>query len=54
MARESGRGLTVDEVRPHAAAALEEVFGLRFEELPTDGDPGPWEQPTHAKLAASR
>jgi lipoyl(octanoyl) transferase len=54
MARETGRPVTVDDVRPQAAAALEEVFGLRFEELPTDGDPGLWEQPTHAKLAASR
>jgi lipoyl(octanoyl) transferase len=54
IAREAGRPVTVDEVRPHAAAALEEVLGLRFEELPTDGDPGLWEQPTHAKLAASR
>ena len=33
MARELGRPLTVDEVRPAAAAALEEVFDLAFEEL---------------------
>jgi lipoyl(octanoyl) transferase len=42
MARELGRPLTVEEVRPYAAAALEEVFSLSFEE-----------QPVHAKLAAS-
>ena len=34
MARELGRPLTVDEVRPHAATALAEVFSLSFEELP--------------------
>ena len=33
IARELGRPVTVDEVRPHAAAALEEVFGLSFEKL---------------------
>lgn len=54
MARELGRPLPVDEVRPAAAAALEEVFGLRFEELPGDEGPGLWEQPIHGKLATSR
>ena len=34
IAGELGRPLTVDEVRPHAAAALEEVFGLSFDEVP--------------------
>ena len=33
IARELGRPVTVGEVRPHAAAALEEVFGLSFDEL---------------------
>jgi lipoyl(octanoyl) transferase len=33
MVRELDRVLTVDEVRPAAAAALEEVFDLAFEEL---------------------
>ncbi len=42
MARELGRPLTVEEVRPYAVAALEEVFSLSFEE-----------HPVHAKLAAS-
>ena len=34
IAEELGRPISVDEVRPHAAAAFEEVFGLSFEELP--------------------
>ena len=33
MARELERDVTVDEVKPTAAAALEEVFDLRFEPL---------------------
>ena len=32
IAREVGRPVSVDEVRPYAAAALGEVFGLRFQE----------------------
>jgi lipoyl(octanoyl) transferase len=52
MARELGRPLTVDEVRPHAAAALEEVFSLSFEELPADAGLELREQPVHANLAA--
>jgi lipoyl(octanoyl) transferase len=32
IARELGRRVTVDEVRPHAVAALEDVFGLQLEE----------------------
>ena len=32
IARELGRPVSVDDVRPHAAAALEEVFGLQLEE----------------------
>jgi lipoyl(octanoyl) transferase len=31
IARELGRPVAVDEVRPHAVAALAEVFGLEFE-----------------------
>ena len=34
VGRELGRPVSVDEVRPHAAAALEEVFGLSFDEVP--------------------
>ena len=33
MARELGRPVTVDEVRPAAAEALAEVFGLELEEV---------------------
>ncbi len=51
IAGELGRPVTVDEVRPHAAEALEDVFDLAFEELPADGGPGLWSQPVHAKLA---
>jgi lipoyl(octanoyl) transferase len=54
IARELGRPVSVDDVRPHAVAALAEVFGLTFEELPADEGPGLWTQPTHARLAASR
>jgi lipoyl(octanoyl) transferase len=54
MALELKRSLTVDAVRPAAVAALADVFSLSFEELPADDGAGLWEQPTHAKLAASR
>jgi lipoyl(octanoyl) transferase len=54
MARELDRPVSVDDVRPAAAAALERVFQITFEELPADEGPGLWAQPTHAKLAASR
>ena len=36
MARELGRPVSVDEVVPHATAALAEVFDLAFEELPAE------------------
>jgi lipoyl(octanoyl) transferase len=42
MARELGRPVAVDEVRPHAVAALSDVFNLQFED-----------QPAYAELAAS-
>lgn len=54
IARELGRPVTVDEVRPHAAAALSGVFGLELEELPAGGGAGLWEQPIHGTLAARR
>jgi lipoyl(octanoyl) transferase len=44
MAKELGRPVPVDDVRPAALAALAEVFGLEFEELPAD---------VGARLAAS-
>jgi lipoate-protein ligase B len=52
MARELDSPLSVDEVRPAAAAALADVFDLDFEELPADEGAGLWAQPTHAKLTA--
>lgn len=51
MARELGRPLTVEEVRPAAASAIAEVFDLVFDDLPADGDPGLWAQPRHEQLA---
>jgi lipoyl(octanoyl) transferase len=52
IARELGQPVTVDEVRPLARTALGEVFGLSFEELPTDEGHGLWSQPIHGNLAA--
>ncbi|MBD0329142.1 MAG: lipoyl(octanoyl) transferase LipB [Thermoleophilia bacterium] len=51
MARELGRPLSVDDVRPHAAAALAEVFDLALEPIPADEGHGLWPQPLHARLA---
>ncbi len=51
VAREAGRPVTVDEVRPHAVAALEEVFGLELEPLPVEDGAGLWAQPVHAGLS---
>jgi lipoyl(octanoyl) transferase len=53
IARELGRPVAVDEVRPHAVAALADAFGLELEELPADDGPGLWAQPRHAGLTAS-
>ncbi len=50
MARELGRAVGVDEVRPAAIAAIEQVFGLELDALPAD-DAGLWPQPVHGKLA---
>jgi lipoyl(octanoyl) transferase len=52
IARELGRPVTVDEVRPLAHDALADVFELQLEPLPADGDHGLWAQPIHAQLAA--
>ena len=52
LARELDRPLTVDEVRPLAATALEEVFGLTLEELPAEDSAGLWPQPVHEKISA--
>ncbi len=54
IARELGRPVSVDEVRPHAVAALEEVFGLELEALPAEDGHGLWPQPVHGQIAGSR
>jgi len=51
MARELGRPLSVDEVRPSALQAFGHVFGLTFEELPADEGAGLWPQPIHARVS---
>jgi lipoyl(octanoyl) transferase len=52
VAREAGRPVSIDDVRPLAVAALEEVFGLDLEPLPTEDGAGLWAQPVHAGLSA--
>ena len=52
IARETGNAVAVDDVRPHAVAALEEVFGLELEELSADEGIGLWAQPIHAGLSS--
>jgi lipoate-protein ligase B len=51
MSIEAGRTVTVDETRPFAAAALEEVFGLELEQLPAEDGAGLWPQPVHERMA---
>jgi lipoyl(octanoyl) transferase len=52
IARELERPIGVEDVRPAAIAAIAEVFGLEFEELPVDDGAGLWPQSIHASLAA--
>ena len=52
MARELGRPIAVDDVRPAAAEALSEVFGLDLAELSAEGAALLWTQPGQAELAA--
>jgi lipoyl(octanoyl) transferase len=52
VSKELGTPVAVDDVRPHAVAALQEVFDLELEELPAEDGIGLWEQPVHAELAA--
>ena len=51
IARELGRSISVDEVRPAAATAFADVFGVELEELPADDGAGMWPQPLQAQLA---
>ena len=46
IARELGRPVSVEEVRPHALAALAEVFDLDFDELPEGALDAAHERPT--------
>ena len=50
VARELGRPVTVDELRPHAAAAIAEVFGLQLEEVSADDVKGLRAQPPRPAL----
>jgi lipoate-protein ligase B len=53
IASELGRPVTVEEVRPPAVTALEDVFGLELEVLPAEDGAGLWPQPLHEQLAAT-
>jgi lipoyl(octanoyl) transferase len=52
IAREAGRPLPVDDMRPLARDALADVFELQLEPLPADGEHGLWAQSVHTQLAA--
>jgi lipoyl(octanoyl) transferase len=52
IARELGRDVSVDEVRPLAHAAFSDVFDLQLEPLPGEDGHGLWPQPVHEQLAA--
>jgi lipoate-protein ligase B len=52
VAREVGRAVSVDDVRPLARDALADVFELDFEPLPAEDGVGLWPQPLHAQLSA--
>ena len=54
MAAELGRPMTVDEVRPAAAAALQEVFGLELEVLPGERAASLWREAQGEQLPATR
>ena len=51
IAQELGRPVSVDEVRPHAAEAIAETFGLALEELQAAEGHGLWPQRLHNELA---
>jgi lipoyl(octanoyl) transferase len=53
VSRELGRPITIDEMRPLAAAAFAEVFGLVLEDLPAEDGHGLWPQPRHVAIAES-
>jgi len=51
MSVELDRRVTVSEVRPVAATAIAEVFGLELEPLPAENGAGLWPQPVHERLS---
>ncbi len=53
VVRELGRPVTVEEIRPRAAEAIADVFGLELDSLPAeeDGGTGLWPQPIHVKMS---
>jgi lipoyl(octanoyl) transferase len=51
VARELGRPVGVEEVKPLALDALAEVFELELEDLPAEAGHGLWPQPVHGRLA---
>ncbi len=53
IARELGRSVTVDDVRPLAHAAFAEVFELELEPLPAEDGHGLWPQALHQQLASA-
>jgi len=52
IARELGRPVTVDDVRPLARDAIGEVFELELDPLPAEDGAGLWVQPIHRQLAS--
>lgn len=53
IARELGRPVEMDEVRPLAVGALADVFELELEALPAEDGAGLWPQPVHAQIAGA-
>ena len=53
IARELGRPVSVDEIQPHAAAALADVFDLELEKLQADEVVGLGSEPVQAKPAGA-
>jgi lipoyl(octanoyl) transferase len=52
ISRELGREVTVDDLRPVAAEAFAETFGIVLEDLPAEDGAGLWAQPVHGQLAS--
>ena len=54
IARELGRDVSVEEIRPLAHTAFGDVFDLQLEPLPAQDGHGLWPQPVHEQLAVKR